>query len=213
MRTGTSAATSSRRARPASSSQVITGKTALRCVQNAQISLTDVRVPAENRLADCHTFRDVEKVLLASRFCVAWEALGAADRRLRDRAGLRQAAPPVRHAARRLPARAGPSWRGCWPTSPTCISMLLAAQPAHGRGQDDDATHGRAGQDALHPSARGPSSPTPATCSAATASCSTTTSPGTSATSRRSTPTRAPTRAGADRRPRHHRTERLRPRG
>jgi len=58
--------------------QFISGKTALRCVQNAQISLTDVRVPAANRLENCHTFRDVEKVLLASRFCVAWEALGAA---------------------------------------------------------------------------------------------------------------------------------------
>jgi glutaryl-CoA dehydrogenase len=58
--------------------QVIKGKTALRCVQNAQISLTDVRVPAENRLANVNTFRDTEKVLLASRFCVAWESIGAA---------------------------------------------------------------------------------------------------------------------------------------
>ncbi|MEV6057296.1 acyl-CoA dehydrogenase family protein [Streptomyces sp. NPDC052107] len=58
--------------------QVIKGKTALRCVQNAQISLTDVRVPAENRLAGGSTFRDTEKVLLASRFCVAWESIGAA---------------------------------------------------------------------------------------------------------------------------------------
>ncbi|MFC9625428.1 acyl-CoA dehydrogenase family protein [Streptomyces sp. NPDC056930] len=56
----------------------IAGKTALRCVQNAQISLKDVRVPAENRLAEGHTFRDTEKVLLASRFCVAWESVGAA---------------------------------------------------------------------------------------------------------------------------------------
>ncbi|MDT7615825.1 MAG: glutaryl-CoA dehydrogenase [Pseudonocardiales bacterium] len=56
----------------------IAGKTALRCVQNAQISLTDVRVPAENRLENSHTFRDTEEVLLASRFCVAWEAVGAA---------------------------------------------------------------------------------------------------------------------------------------
>ncbi|MFF7756153.1 MULTISPECIES: acyl-CoA dehydrogenase family protein [Streptomyces] len=63
---------------PGFEAEVITGKTALRCVQNAQISLTDVRVPAENRLANVHTFRDTEKVLLASRFCVAWEAIGAA---------------------------------------------------------------------------------------------------------------------------------------
>ncbi|MFI6059309.1 acyl-CoA dehydrogenase family protein [Streptomyces sp. NPDC051286] len=63
---------------PGFETEVITGKTALRCVQNAQISLTDVRVPAENRLANVHTFRDTEKVLLASRYCVAWEAVGAA---------------------------------------------------------------------------------------------------------------------------------------
>ncbi|MFG2881857.1 acyl-CoA dehydrogenase family protein [Streptomyces sp. NPDC048297] len=65
---------------PGFRAEVITGKTALRCVQNAQISLTDVRVPAENRLANVKTFRDTEKVLLASRFCVAWEAVGAAVR-------------------------------------------------------------------------------------------------------------------------------------
>jgi glutaryl-CoA dehydrogenase len=47
-------------------------------VQNAQISMKDVRVPAENKLADGHTFRDAEKVLLASRYCVAWESVGAA---------------------------------------------------------------------------------------------------------------------------------------
>lgn len=63
---------------PGFDARAITGKTALRCVQNAQISLTDVRVPAENRLEGCQTFRDTEKVLLASRFCVAWEAIGAA---------------------------------------------------------------------------------------------------------------------------------------
>ena len=63
---------------PGFDAQVITGKTALRCVQNAQISLTDVRVPAENQLAGSHTFRDTEKVLLASRYFVAWEAIGAA---------------------------------------------------------------------------------------------------------------------------------------
>ena len=58
--------------------QFIAGKTALRCVQNAHITLDNVRVPAENRLAEGHTFRDTEKVLMASRFCVAWESVGAA---------------------------------------------------------------------------------------------------------------------------------------
>lgn len=58
--------------------QFIAGKTALRVVQNAQISLQDVRVPIGNRLANSNTFRDTEKVLMASRFAVAWEGLGAA---------------------------------------------------------------------------------------------------------------------------------------
>jgi glutaryl-CoA dehydrogenase len=35
-------------------------------------------VPEENRLMEAHTFRDVEKVLMASRFCVSWESIGAA---------------------------------------------------------------------------------------------------------------------------------------
>src|SRR5262249_23754067 len=63
---------------PGFDTQLITGKTALRCVQNAQISLTDVRVPAGNRLVGSKTFRDTESVLLASRNCVAWESIGAA---------------------------------------------------------------------------------------------------------------------------------------
>jgi glutaryl-CoA dehydrogenase len=66
------------RGTPGFDAQFIAGKTALRVVQNAQISLHDVRVPTENRLANSHTFRDTEQVLMASRFAVAWEGLGAA---------------------------------------------------------------------------------------------------------------------------------------
>jgi glutaryl-CoA dehydrogenase len=63
---------------PGYQAEVIHGKTALRVVQNAQITLDNVRVPADHRLAEANTFRDTEKVLFASRLCVAWEALGAA---------------------------------------------------------------------------------------------------------------------------------------
>jgi len=66
------------RGMPGFDPQFIAGKTALRVVQNAQISLQDVRVPLENRLVNAHTFRDAEKVLMASRFAVAWEGLGSA---------------------------------------------------------------------------------------------------------------------------------------
>lgn len=57
---------------------VMTGKTALRAVWQAEITLTDVRVPAENRLADCHSFADVSRVLDRTRYTVAWRALGLA---------------------------------------------------------------------------------------------------------------------------------------
>src|SRR5919205_488954 len=45
------------------SARVMTGKTALRAVSQAEITLDGVRVPAENRLANCHSFKDVSKVL------------------------------------------------------------------------------------------------------------------------------------------------------
>ncbi|MDK3255795.1 acyl-CoA dehydrogenase family protein [Blastococcus capsensis] len=57
---------------------VMTGKTALRAVWQAEITLTDVRVPAENKLANCHSFKDVSQVLDRTRYTVAWRALGLA---------------------------------------------------------------------------------------------------------------------------------------
>ncbi|WP_369131382.1 acyl-CoA dehydrogenase family protein [Modestobacter roseus] len=57
----------------------MTGKTALRAVWQAEITLDGVRVPAENRLAGCHSFKDVAKVLDRTRYTVAWRALGVAE--------------------------------------------------------------------------------------------------------------------------------------
>jgi glutaryl-CoA dehydrogenase len=57
---------------------VMTGKTALRAVWQADIELHDVRVPAENRLPGCRNFRDVAEVLTRTRYTVAWRALGLA---------------------------------------------------------------------------------------------------------------------------------------
>lgn len=54
------------------------GKVAKRAVHNAQITLTDVRVPAANRLALAQSFRDASHVLTRGRYVVAWEAAGAA---------------------------------------------------------------------------------------------------------------------------------------
>jgi glutaryl-CoA dehydrogenase len=57
----------------------MTGKTALRAVWQAEITLDDVRVPAENKLANCHSFKDVSVVLDRTRYTVAWRALGIAE--------------------------------------------------------------------------------------------------------------------------------------
>jgi glutaryl-CoA dehydrogenase len=63
---------------PGYEATVMTGKTALRAVWQAEITLTDVRVPVENKLAECHSFKDVSKVLDRTRYTVAWRALGLA---------------------------------------------------------------------------------------------------------------------------------------
>ncbi|HEX2350439.1 MAG TPA: acyl-CoA dehydrogenase family protein [Ktedonobacterales bacterium] len=63
---------------PGFETNVITGKIAKRAVWQAEITLTDVRVPAANRLAGSSSFKDTAKVLTATRYGVAWEAIGHA---------------------------------------------------------------------------------------------------------------------------------------
>ncbi|MBG0562954.1 acyl-CoA dehydrogenase family protein [Actinoplanes aureus] len=54
----------------------IENKIALRIVQNADISLVDVRVPEADRLQSANTFKDTAKVLRQTRAGVAWQAVG-----------------------------------------------------------------------------------------------------------------------------------------
>ncbi|MEV0239361.1 acyl-CoA dehydrogenase family protein [Streptomyces sp. NPDC050674] len=54
----------------------IENKLAFRIVENAEITLTDVRVPEANRLRNINSFRDVAEILRATRAGVAWQALG-----------------------------------------------------------------------------------------------------------------------------------------
>jgi glutaryl-CoA dehydrogenase len=56
----------------------IDGKASLRSVWQAEISLTDVRVPDGNRLPGARSFRDTARVLAGTRQAVAWAALGHA---------------------------------------------------------------------------------------------------------------------------------------
>ena len=58
----------------------IHGKTALRMMQNAHITLDGVRVPEARRLHNVNSFRDVAAMLRAMRSDVAWIATGIAGR-------------------------------------------------------------------------------------------------------------------------------------
>ena len=57
---------------------VMTGKVAKRAVWQTDIKLTDVHVPAANRLEKSRSFKDTGEVLTATRSGVAWEAVGHA---------------------------------------------------------------------------------------------------------------------------------------
>ncbi len=63
---------------PGFEAEVIRGKTSKRAVWQANVRLRGVRVPVEHRLEKARTFKDTGKVLVATRFGVAWEALGHA---------------------------------------------------------------------------------------------------------------------------------------
>jgi glutaryl-CoA dehydrogenase len=63
---------------PGYAASVMTGKTAKRAVWQAEITLDGVRVPADQRLAGSRGFADTARVLTATRYGVAWEAVGHA---------------------------------------------------------------------------------------------------------------------------------------
>jgi glutaryl-CoA dehydrogenase len=63
---------------PGLSTTKMKDKIALRVVQNAHITLDDVRVPEANRLQHADSFRQTAKVLRLTRAGVAWQAVGCA---------------------------------------------------------------------------------------------------------------------------------------
>lgn len=60
------------------STEVITGKIGKRAILQPDITLDNVRVPARNRLTECHSFKDVTRVLTSTRSGASWESLGHA---------------------------------------------------------------------------------------------------------------------------------------
>jgi glutaryl-CoA dehydrogenase len=63
---------------PGLSTTKMQDKIALRVVQNAYITLDNVRVPESARLAGANSFRDTAAVLRTTRAGVAWQATGCA---------------------------------------------------------------------------------------------------------------------------------------
>jgi glutaryl-CoA dehydrogenase len=61
---------------PGFRAETMTGKASLRAVWQADIELDGARVPVENRLPGCNTFRDLAEELTRARSNVAWRALG-----------------------------------------------------------------------------------------------------------------------------------------
>ena len=63
---------------PGLTTEVMTGKVAMRASWQAHLKLEGVRVPVENRLEHSRTFKDTNRCLAAMRYGVAWGALGHA---------------------------------------------------------------------------------------------------------------------------------------
>ena len=60
------------------STEVITGKIGKRAILQPDISIDNLRVPAENQLLGCRSFKDVTRVLTSTRSGASWESLGHA---------------------------------------------------------------------------------------------------------------------------------------
>ncbi|HEY5877834.1 MAG TPA: acyl-CoA dehydrogenase family protein [Nakamurella sp.] len=58
--------------------ELITGKIGKRAIWQPDITLDNVRVPEANRLAEANSFRDVSRVLTATRGGASWESAGHA---------------------------------------------------------------------------------------------------------------------------------------
>jgi glutaryl-CoA dehydrogenase len=56
----------------------MTGKVAMRASWQADVILTNARVPVENRLALSRSFKDTARVLTEARCGIAWHAVGHA---------------------------------------------------------------------------------------------------------------------------------------
>lgn len=169
----------------------IEGKIAFRIVENAEITLTDVRVPEANRLQNIDSFRDVAEILRATRGGVAWQALGvmigAYELALDYAKERKQFGRPIARfqLVQDLLVKSLGNITASW----GMLVQLARLQDA-GIFHDEHSSLAKA----FVTSRMRRSSPGAGRSSAATGSCWTTTSPASSPTPRRSTPSRAPGR-------------------
>lgn len=56
--------------------ELMTGRIAIRAVQNAEITLKNVFVPDDHKLEHANSFKDVNKVFKSARSTVGWQAVG-----------------------------------------------------------------------------------------------------------------------------------------
>ncbi len=93
----------------------ITGKLSLRSIQQADVTLTGVRVPDENRLVDARTFDDCARVLANTRAICAWMALGTRPRDTTRRCAMRRSVTSSGSRWRRSRSCSS-GWCTCWRT-------------------------------------------------------------------------------------------------
>ena len=157
--------------------ELITGKIGKRAVWQPDVTLRDVRVPRDNKLAEAHSFRDASRVLTATRGGAAWESLGHAVAAYEIALRLREDRASSSADRSRASSSCRPSWRRCSPRSPRCSCTASGWRSCRSRAGGPGPW--RRWRSSTTPARRGRSAWTPATSSAATACCWRTTSPGT----------------------------------
>ncbi len=113
------------RTAPGYDARRIEGKVSLRAVWQAEIELTDVRVPETDRLPWARSFKDTGRVLAGTRNAVAWGSLGHATRRTRSRCATPDSAGSSVGPSRRSRSCRS-AWCTCSPRSPRCSSTACA---------------------------------------------------------------------------------------
>ncbi len=123
---------------PGYDAQRIDGKGSLRAVWQAEITLTDVRVPEANRLPGAQSFKDAGAVLAGTRNTVAWAALGHATAAYDDRRRLLRSSG--RSSANRWSASRSSrnGWSRCSPRSARMQLYCLQLGRLHEEGRLTD---------------------------------------------------------------------------